>query len=231
VFRATLFDYNGVIVDDEHVHLAAFRDVLGPLGITLAEADYWERYLGFDDAGAFRAILEDAGRPAPDVEVHRLIEAKRPCYEGRARGSLKGFPGIQALIRSRAARGPVAIVSGALRSEIVLGLELLGVTDAILGIVAAEDAPRSKPDPQGYELGLGLVQKAVTGVERERTLVIEDSIAGVQAAKAAGLVCVAVAHSYPEAALVEAGADRVLPNVAAVTEDALRDLGRQLGLG
>jgi beta-phosphoglucomutase-like phosphatase (HAD superfamily) len=62
VFPATLFDYNGVLVDDENVHLEAFRDVLGPLGIDLEEADYWEKYLGFDDAGAFRAVLVDAGR-------------------------------------------------------------------------------------------------------------------------------------------------------------------------
>src|SRR5690606_1948390 len=55
VFACTLFDYNGVLVDDEHVHLAAFQDALAPLGISLSEADYWDKYLGFDDVGAFEA--------------------------------------------------------------------------------------------------------------------------------------------------------------------------------
>jgi beta-phosphoglucomutase-like phosphatase (HAD superfamily) len=74
---ATLFDFNGVLVDDEAVHLAAFRDVLLPLGIVTDDATYAERYLGFDDAGAFRAILEDAGRAALDAVVAGLIEAKK----------------------------------------------------------------------------------------------------------------------------------------------------------
>ena len=86
MFPATIFDYNGVLVDDEVVHLAAFRDVLSPLVISLSEADYWERYLGFDDAGAFRAVLADNGREPTDREVHALIEAKRPHYLARRAG-------------------------------------------------------------------------------------------------------------------------------------------------
>lgn len=231
MFPATLFDYNGVIVDDEHVHLEAFRDVLRPLGIALAEKDYWDRYLGFDDAGAFRAILTDAGRTVSESDVHALVEAKRPKYAERARLSLKGFPGVADVIRRRASAGPVVIVSGALRSEIELGLELLGVTEAVTGIVSAEDTERSKPDPEGYLLGLALLGRQLPSSEASRALVIEDSIAGVQAAKAAGLVCVAVGHSYPESALREAGADWVVPNVAALTESSLAALHAELGRG
>ncbi|HYO93121.1 MAG TPA: hypothetical protein VER33_01365, partial [Polyangiaceae bacterium] len=62
MFPATLFDYNGVLVDDEALHLEAFRDALAPLGIELTSEAYVERYLGFDDRGAFEAILKDAGR-------------------------------------------------------------------------------------------------------------------------------------------------------------------------
>jgi beta-phosphoglucomutase len=80
VFPATIFDYNGVLVDDEVVHLEAFRDVLDPFGISLSEEDYWRRYLGFDDAGAFRAIFADHGRTATDEQIRSLIEAKRPRY-------------------------------------------------------------------------------------------------------------------------------------------------------
>src|SRR5262249_38031888 len=148
VFPATLFDYNGVLVDDEVVHLEAFRDVLKPLDIALSEHDYWERYLGFDDAGAFRAILTDAGRAVTDADVRQLIEAKRPRYLERARGALRGFTGAAALVRRRAAAGPVAIVSGALRGEIELGLSVLGIGDVVSAIVSAEEATHSKPDPE-----------------------------------------------------------------------------------
>ena len=90
-----------------------------PLGITLSEADYWQKYLGFDDVGAFGAILVDAGRAADRALIAELVEAKRPLYRARAEASLPLFPGATELIRRRATAWPVAIVSGALRDEIV----------------------------------------------------------------------------------------------------------------
>jgi len=221
-----LFDYNGVLVDDEAVHLAAFRDVLAPLGITISEAEYWDRYLGYDDRGVFRAVLNAAGRPAPDAEVARLVEAKRPAYLERATGTLRGFDGATDRVRRQAAAGPVVIVSGALRDEIELGLSVLGVRGDVSGIVSAEDTARSKPDPEGYELGLSLLSRLGVG-EPSDAVVFEDSLDGILAAKAAGLTCVAVAHSYPRAALEEAGADLTVPRIADVSDDALRALYRQ----
>ena len=224
MFPATLFDYNGVLVDDEVVHLDAFRDVLGPLGIDLAERDYWEKYLGFDDAGAFRAVLVDAGRAPSDAEVRALVEAKRPRYLERAKDTLRGFEGAAELVRRRAAAGPVAIVSGALRDEIAFGLRVLGVKDAVVKVVSAEDTARSKPDPEGYLLGIAAMTELIGRQAAERALVIEDSIAGVEAAKAAKLTCVAVGHSYPLHALEQAGADLAVPGLDSITNDALRAL-------
>jgi beta-phosphoglucomutase len=228
VFPATLFDYNGVLVDDEVVHLEAFRDVLGPLGIDLAERDYWEKYLGFDDAGAFRAVLVDAGRAPSDAEVRALVEAKRPRYLERAKDTLRGFEGAAELVRRRAAAGPVAIVSGALRDEIALGLRVLGVKDAVVKVVSAEDTARSKPDPEGYLLGIAAMTELIGRQAAERALVIEDSIAGVEAAKAAKLTCVAVGHSFPLAELERAGADLAVPRLDSITNDALRALSLRL---
>ncbi len=228
MFRATLFDYNGVLVDDEHVHLEAYRDVLRPMGIELSERDYWDKYLGYDDAGAFRAILTDRGMPPGDERVSALVEAKRPHYLARAAERLRGFPGAAEVVRRRRAAGPVAIVSGALRDEIELGLRVLGVADSVSGIVAAEDTTRSKPDPEGYVLGVALLAREVGRAVAERALVIEDSISGVEAAKGAGLACVAVGHSYPESALASAGADLVVPALGGVTEAALAELYRRL---
>lgn len=228
VFPATLFDYNGVLVDDEAVHLEAFRDVLGPLGLELSERAYVDRYLGFDDAGAFDAILRDAGRTPSEAEVRSLIEAKRPRYLARAEGTLRGFPGARELVRRRAAAGPVVIVSGALRDEIELGLSVLGVRDAVQKIVSAEDARRSKPDPEGYLIGLVALAERIGPEKASRALVVEDSLAGVEAAKAARLACVAVAHSYPAADLSLAGADLVVETLDAITDAALSALYEKL---
>lgn len=224
MFQATIFDYNGVLVDDERLHLAAFQDALAPLGVHVSEADYWEKYLGFDDAGAFEAILLDAGKPAPADAVTALIVAKKPLYLARARAELVGFPGGAVLLKECAAAGPVIIVSGALRDEIELGLEVLGVRDNVLAIVSAEDAPRSKPDPQGYLKGMDILRAHGVADPTKAAFVIEDSVSGVEAAKAAGLLCVGVCHSYPEAALIQAGADCVVEKIAQLSAAVLRDL-------
>ena len=91
--RATLFDFNGVLVDDEPVHLEAFRDVIRPMGIAISDAAYLERYFGFDDVGAFRAILSDHGHAATDEIVRELVEAKKPRYMDRIATALRIFPG------------------------------------------------------------------------------------------------------------------------------------------
>lgn len=228
MFPATIFDYNGVLVDDEVVHLEAFRDVLAPLGIQLSERDYWDKYLGFDDAGAFRAILTDQGRPVTEEGVDRLIAEKKPRYLDRARDVLRGFEGAADLVKRRASVGPVIIVSGALRSEIELGLAVLGVADAVATIVSAEDTERSKPDPEGYLIGIRVLAKSAGARVAEGAVVIEDSIAGVEAAKAARLACIAVGHSYPLDALTRAGADLAVPTLAAITDAALRELHGRL---
>jgi len=212
---ATLFDFNGVLVDDEAVHLAAFREVLRPLGVTFTDHAYEERYLGYDDAGAFRAMLEDAGRKPTDEDVARLIEAKKPVYMDRIAAELRIFEGAAAIVSRRATLGKVGIVSGALRHEIEHALGVMGVRDAVAFIVAAEDTTRCKPDPEGYELG-------VRALGSRDAVVIEDSLAGVAAAKHAGLRCAAVAHSYPADRLVKAGADVVVATLPELT-DALLD--------
>jgi HAD superfamily hydrolase (TIGR01509 family) len=217
VSAPTLFDYNGVLIDDEKVHLAAFRDVLAPLGVEVLEASYWERYLGFDDLGAFRAILEDAGRRVSAGELAELVEAKRPHYLSRAKTALSAFAGAAEVVRRRASVAPVGIVSGALRDEIALGIELLGIADVVAFVVSAEDTRACKPDPEGYAIAKGRLAELV-GTDAERAVVIEDSLAGVQAAKAAGLSCIAVAHSYPESELFAAGADVVVKRIAELAD-------------
>src|SRR6187402_300463 len=118
MFPATLFDYNGVLADDELVHLEAFRDTVRPLGIEISEADYLDKYLGFDDKGAFEALLLAAALPAGTADVDALVAAKRPHYMERARRGLVTFPGAAEAVRRRSAHGPVVVVSGALRDEI-----------------------------------------------------------------------------------------------------------------
>lgn len=227
VFLATIFDFNGVLVDDELVHRDAFRDVLGPLGVTFSDEAYVERYLGIDDIGAFVRMMHDAGRPVTAAEAEALAAAKRPFYMRRAEAGLVFFDGAVDLVRRRAAKGPVAIVSGALRDEIAFGLRRAGISDLISVVISAEDTPRCKPDPMGYELCVAALAERLGQPSPRRVLVIEDSLAGVQAAKRGGLVCIGVAHSHPEARLLGAGADAAVARIADVGDALVDDLGRR----
>jgi HAD superfamily hydrolase (TIGR01509 family) len=215
---ATIFDFNGVLVDDESVHLAAFRDVVKPLGITIDDATYADRYLGFDDAGAFRAILQDAGRTPTDDEIAKLVEAKKPVYMERIADALVVFEGAVEIVRRRARLGVVGIVSGALRQEIEHALGIMGVRELVAFIVSAEDTTQCKPDPEGYVMGLRSLDALAPGVSSGEIIVIEDSIAGIEAAKSAGLRCAAVAHSYSAEKLRAAGANVVVQRLAELTD-------------
>lgn len=213
---ATLFDFNGVLVDDEKVHLAAFRRVLLPRGITISDADYEEKYFGFDDAGVMRAALADAGIAASEDEVKALVEAKKPVYMRLIADELRIFPGAAELVARRAALGPVGIVSGALRDEIEHILGVMGARAHVQFIVAAEDCKECKPHPEGYLAGAAKIAAMKSGT---RIVVVEDSVQGVRAGKAAGLRVAAVTHSYPREKLAEA--DVVVDSLLELTDAVL----------
>lgn len=228
-FHSYLFDYNGVLVDDEAVHLAAFRDVLAPLGIDITDAEYQERYLGFDDVGAFRAILQDRALVCDAARVVSLVEAKKPLYLERAKRELRTFPGAGALLNRLAKNGAlVGIVSGALREEIELGLSVLGATASVSFVVSAEGTTACKPDPEGYRIGREKLTKLAGEKAASRALVIEDSIAGIQAARSANLPCLAVAHSYGQDELWRAGAKSVVSRLADVDDTVLSTLATRI---
>jgi HAD superfamily hydrolase (TIGR01509 family) len=214
--RAYLFDFNGVLVDDEAVHFAAFRDVVAPLGVRLDEATYLARHFAFDDRTALRTMLEDAGIAAEASLVDRLIADKSTLYFRAIDGALRLFPGAFALVRACAERGPVAIVSGAARAEIDHALRIAGATSSISTIVAAEDVEACKPDPAGYRAALERL-----GASPAQAIVVEDSIGGVRAARAAGVTVVAVAHSERPDALLAAGAARVVETIDRLSVDVL----------
>jgi beta-phosphoglucomutase-like phosphatase (HAD superfamily) len=215
---ATLFDFDGVLVDSEPVHLAAFNDVLAPYFIVIGQREYDEKYLSLDDAGVFRAVLSRGGRTLREEEVRSLVSAKNPRFMVRFEESFRVFAGARELVERRATAGPIAIVSGALENEIVFALTKMGVRDLFKVIVSADRAPTSKPDPGPFLMALAELQRAGhTG----RAVAIEDSPGGVTAAKRAGLRCIAVTHSSSPESLAAAGADAAVADLASVTDALL----------
>jgi HAD superfamily hydrolase (TIGR01509 family) len=215
-----LFDFDGVIVDTEPLHLAAFRRALEPEGIRLSDAHYYDTYLGYDDHDAIVAALREIGR-VPDREVVRVLMARKAAhFLELVHAGVRLFPGVPEFVTEAGARGPLAIGSGALRDEIELILERVGLRDAFAAIVSADDVQHGKPDPETYRRALAALVTTSPGLAAHECLVIEDSVAGVRAAKAAGMRCLAVTNSCPRAAL-EAEADLVVDSLAEAGWDGL----------
>ncbi len=210
MLRALAFDFNGILVDDEPIHCRLFQRVVGEEGIELSEKDYYDKYLGFDDRGAFEAIFAHSGRRLAPASTSRLIARKASYYqEVVRRDGFPFFPGAVELVREAAAGGMMlGLVSGALREEIEQALRQAGLRPAIKAVVAAEDVAEGKPDPEGYRRVLEELNALPPLPQRllhpHEVLAIEDSPAGLAAAAGAGLVTLGVAHSYPLAELDEA---------------------------
>ncbi len=224
---AVIFDFNGVLVDDESVHCALFQEVLAQEGVTITERDYHERYLGYDDRGCFDAALRDAGQRPDRARLDDLIARKARRYVEVAERGLRFFPAAAETLRAIAARWPVAINSGALRPEIEYALRRLDCLDRVAAIVSAEDTDKCKPDPEGYRLAFEALRArgrsnsdgASGDLSPSACLVIEDSLAGIVSAKGAGMRAVGVSTTYSADQLREAGADAVVPELAAFTPD------------
>ena len=221
---ALIFDFDGVIVDSEPIHLKCYARVLERIGIALGRDEYYARYVGFDDRGAFRAILAGRGRAADDEAIRALIAEKTVLVQEEFGGSARALPGAVELARAARDAGiPTAVCSGGLGKEIELAARRVGIWECFQVIVSAEDVSRGKPDPQGYRLALErLAALSGRALRPERSVVIEDAPAGIDAARAAGARVLAVTNSYAAAALAQA--DRVVGSLAQVSVDSLEDL-------
>jgi beta-phosphoglucomutase len=208
-----IFDFNGVLVDDEPVHCELFQLVLKGHGISLTHDEYFQRYFVFDDAGVFRKIFADAGRPLKEPEVRALCETKAAHYAALPASRFKYYEGSEALARDAARTVPVGIASGARGAEIRRHLELRGLQSTFRTVVSIDDVKKGKPDPESF-----LEAARRLGVEPAGCIAIEDSPGGVASAQAAGMRVVAVTHSVSRDRL---SADLVRDTLAGVSWSGL----------
>lgn len=221
---ALIFDFDGVVVDSEPLHLEGFQRVLGSAGLTLSKDEYYTRYLGCDDHDCIEAVARDKHRPLPERQIADLIAAKTAFVKKALADSIDPLPGVVELIGSASRAGvPVAICSGALRDEIELAGRAVGVWDHVAVVVAAEDVQRGKPDPEGYSLTAGRLAEALgRAIAPARCVVVEDSPAGVASARSAGMKVLAVTNSYEARMLGEAS--RIVVSLADVSVASLEEL-------
>jgi beta-phosphoglucomutase len=221
--QAVFFDFDGVIADSEPLHLRAYQSVLRADGIDLNRAEYYERYLGHDDAGLFEALASDRHLSLPPGKIDEWITAKSSIVEEMLSSDAILFPGAAACVKVFAELVPLAVASGALQPEIEIVLEHAGLRAAFGAIASASDGVRGKPAPDLYLLAMAKLKNRLPGpFNPAACIAIEDSRWGLEAAHLAGLRTIAVTHTYPAAALDRA--DLIVDSLGKLTPTVVEAL-------
>ncbi|HEX6769001.1 MAG TPA: HAD family phosphatase [Candidatus Binatia bacterium] len=198
MLRAVIFDFNGIIVDDEPIHFELFQRVFAEEGIDLSKDAYYERYLGYDDRGAFSYGYQEHQRELSHAKLVELIERKAVYYQEAIRNHVAIFPGVKKLVADLANNLPLAVASGALRHEIETILTTAGLIRHFKAIVSAEDVERGKPEPDIFLKALATLNaQSGDAIHAKECVVIEDSKEGIKGARRAGMKCLAVTNSHP----------------------------------
>jgi beta-phosphoglucomutase len=214
-----IWDMDGTLVDTAELHFAAWCAVARELNLPFSRADFAVTF-GKRNPEILRQLYP--GRFS-DPEIAELGHRKEEHYRAAARGrGVEPLPGVKDLIESLKRAGfKQAIGSSAPRANLDLILKLTTLAPSFDTLVSMEDTQRGKPDPQVF-----LVAAERLRVSPSRCVVVEDAVAGVQAAKAGGMKCIAVdfVGHHGQAALQSAGADLVVKTLEKVTADSVRRL-------
>jgi HAD superfamily hydrolase (TIGR01509 family) len=224
MIQAVLFDFNGVVIDDEPLHLKAFQEVLASEGVTLSEEDYYTM-LGMDDRTFVRTAFERAGAELTEEKMLSVIEREAAAHRELLGEELPLFPGAVNFVKALSRVHPLGVVSMSSRDEIAYALQRAGLASHFSVVVSAEDVSACKPDPECYRRGLERLNEtrgqSVLPFRADECLVIEDAPPGVRAGRAAGMRTLGVTNTVSERALREAGADVVTRSLADWTVDAV----------
>ncbi len=228
MIQAILFDFNGVIINDERIHLKAYREVFAAEGVSLADEEYFP-CLGMDDAAFVRTAFARTGRELTDEAMRVVIDREHELHRALIKAELPVSQGVVTFIKAAARKYQLGIVSMAERSEIDYALQLASLGKVFSVFVSAEPGLRHKPAPDCYLRGLDLLNAQrradhkLALVARE-CLAIEDAPPGIEAARAAGMHTVGVTTTVSEADLRAVGADVVTGSLADWSIDAVQHL-------
>ncbi len=224
--RGVIFDFNGTLSDDEPVLLHVFTELFGEhLGWRMRPDDYLSHLAGHSDREIIERAVVEHGPGDPDL-VELMMEQRHRRYLDLVVAEAPIRPGTCALVDRLAACGvPMAVVTGAYRPEVEFVLERSEAGRHLDLVVTEEDVTNGKPDPEGFWKGAELL-----GLDPAVVLVFEDSVAGIRAARSAGMATIAVEGTAAPRALA-AEADAVVPVLGPQLMDAVPGWSAELDSG
>jgi beta-phosphoglucomutase len=213
---AVIWDVDGTLVDTSELHYQAWNDLARQLGKPFSR-ELFQATFGQRNAEIIPRVF---GPGHTTQEIAEIGARKEELYRAAARGGVTLLPGAWPLLQGLQEAGfRQAVGSSAPRANLDLILQLTQTRSYFGELVSMEDTHRGKPDPEVFQ-----VAAARLGVPPPRCLVMEDAVAGVQAAKAGGMKCIGVrlGGHHPEAALQAAGADLVAHSLEQVSVAIIR---------
>jgi beta-phosphoglucomutase len=194
--KAILWDMDGVIVDSNSLHFAAWQEAFMERGVRFTKEDF-AKLFGTRNDFIIGTVM---GGELPERDVKIMVQEKEENFRRNAAGSIKSFPGAVSLLNAvKKGNFKLGLASSTPQENIDLVLTELNLKGVFDCIVFGQEVPESKPSPQIYLLAAERLE-----VTPSDCLVIEDSPLGVKAAKAAGMRCLAVANTHPQHELQEA---------------------------
>jgi len=200
--KAVLFDFQGVIINDELLHEQLIEQVLLEENLLLKPGEYHEFCLGKSDCACLKDILIQRGRCVNEGYLEQLIKCKTLAYQKQLE-SIEELPiysnTVDFIAQVSRAELKMAVVTGAIRTEVELVLNKANLTNYFQVIVGGDNVKESKPKPDAYLLAVDILNQKCQGINLKPSecLVIEDTFPGIEAAKLAGMSVVGVAHTYP----------------------------------
>lgn len=175
---------DGVIIDSEPLHSRVKMETFAHFGLPFDEGDL-AQYMGRTSVDIFSDVLKKEHRT--DVSVQEIVNYKHAHYlELAVGGALEAIPGsLELIARLRAAGVPLALATSSWRRVVDAILVQFDLTEAFASVISGSELPKSKPDPAIYRLSAEAL-----GVDPRKCVVLEDTAAGVAAAKGAGMYCI-----------------------------------------
>lgn len=199
--KAVLFGLNGVVINDEVVRQQLFDQILVEENLCLQPGEFRKVCLRRSDRDCLTDLLTRRGRVVNETYLLQLLKRKAKAYQQRLEKQEfpPFYPGLADLILQLPRSLKLAVVSEVIYSEVELVLNRAIMAEYFTVIVAANDITTSKPEPDGYILAVERLNQQYPGfsLQPSQCLAIEDTPAGIQAAKQAGIPVVGVANTYP----------------------------------
>jgi beta-phosphoglucomutase-like phosphatase (HAD superfamily) len=214
MIRALIFDFNGVLADDDPIHMEAFRKVAREEGLSFTDEEYLDKYLPLNDRDCFNLLFSDHARPLQAPQLEELIRRKSVYYFQAIAQKTVLFSAASMAVQTAAAHCLLAIASGARRDEILHILEQGGLEKFFCAIVSSEDVQFGKPHPEPFSRAHEKLKEREASLRTSECVAVEDSIGGIESAHAAGMRCLAIAHSYGPDRLRDASPEWVIDSIA-----------------